>query len=861
MIVFITVIPLFTSIIDISPSSPTVNTPMTISVTDSNAGMIYFVELYNKCAMNNFEWSPETIRDQVLDDETEHQMTDVGGNTYSYTFTPTRPGDISILVKKYTNGGVYVEYFPNDDYSGTSTYNEVVSVINFNYNTGEVFPGWTEYCSAKFYFKAQPPVTTVVNFYVEADTGGELYIEGNLVASAAGLGAFTRGDYAMDQNTLHTSQLNFYERTGPANVSLYGVFGGGSDTIIPSTSLYYPEIIGSLQQITIGWTGNQIKVADSSDGRPVWGDSCGDGTHQSWEEWENGGSTGYGCSATCTIDNGYICPSGVISNANQWSNCGPTQVPNAAKNAWVDPPTCGNGFRIDPEKWDDENYIDGDGCSSTCSIEDDYICTGGSSTNKDTWVKCENNSEPNAEKTEWVTNEEGYSKRDAAIYSSTVSTLVVLSLLINLGNSLKSGASAQSSFIGIFAVQTIILLPEIGSSVPLVIGKTIYNLKEFLFTFDFIPDDYIPYYSDIDSTFSNSRNLIENNNFDITKHESSFMNLLRLMIICIIIVPLFQLLILFISKLFARGKESWMEKMSDKLIRFFFFNSYIRILMLIYMFLMFVTFPELYNWKEQKKGEQASRFFALAVAILIIGTLLFSTIFWILYGKQLEEEENEHEDNSEENKPKGMWSACFSGMKNSRLSKLSTLMFFLKRFLLCSLIFLLPTLSTNVKIFIVLGIQICFFVVIILVRSPKLIKDQVLEIINESVFIILIIWLYVQENDSNNKKMKENLFLFIIFTSFGIQLFISLGKEDWIINIVVLLAVCCKSQKGNKITILKRNQPQQKEEGQGVRYPSNITKKTIVESEFFYPNKAIGMFVSLYFWLLFGQFEFFSTLK
>jgi len=47
-------------------------------------------------------------------------------------------------------------------------------------------------------------------------------------------------------------------------------------------------------------------------------------------------------------------------------------------------PICGDGRRFDPyEMCDDGNNINGDGCSSTCSGEDDWECHGGDSQNPD----------------------------------------------------------------------------------------------------------------------------------------------------------------------------------------------------------------------------------------------------------------------------------------------------------------------------------------------------------------------------------------------------------------------------------------------------------------------------------------------
>lgn len=50
-------------------------------------------------------------------------------------------------------------------------------------------------------------------------------------------------------------------------------------------------------------------------------------------------------------------------------------------------PTCGNGSFNPPEQCDDHNTVNGDGCSSTCTVETGWKCTPGiPSTCWQTWV-------------------------------------------------------------------------------------------------------------------------------------------------------------------------------------------------------------------------------------------------------------------------------------------------------------------------------------------------------------------------------------------------------------------------------------------------------------------------------------------
>lgn len=45
-------------------------------------------------------------------------------------------------------------------------------------------------------------------------------------------------------------------------------------------------------------------------------------------------------------------------------------------------PTCGDARQVTEEGCDDGNIVNGDGCSSTCVTQTNWICIGGSPTNR-----------------------------------------------------------------------------------------------------------------------------------------------------------------------------------------------------------------------------------------------------------------------------------------------------------------------------------------------------------------------------------------------------------------------------------------------------------------------------------------------
>ena len=80
---------------------------------------------------------------------------------------------------------------------------------------------------------------------------------------------------------------------------------------------------------------------------------CGNGKKEELEACDDGGKVpNDGCSATCTIDSGYTCPTEGVACA----------------------PVCGDGTLIAPEKCDDKNTAPGDGCGATCTLEKGWEC-------------------------------------------------------------------------------------------------------------------------------------------------------------------------------------------------------------------------------------------------------------------------------------------------------------------------------------------------------------------------------------------------------------------------------------------------------------------------------------------------------
>ena len=116
------------------------------------------------------------------------------------------------------------------------------------------------------------------------------------------------------------------------------------------------------------WAGGSATTKD------ICSEICGDGKRFSTSStsWDDANTVnGDGWNSSWTIEVGW-----------NWSGGTPT-----TKDTWTEVWGDGKRFNSILSYWDDGNTLNGDGCSSTCTIETGFTCTGGSSSAQDTWIE------------------------------------------------------------------------------------------------------------------------------------------------------------------------------------------------------------------------------------------------------------------------------------------------------------------------------------------------------------------------------------------------------------------------------------------------------------------------------------------
>jgi len=84
---------------------------MNVTVENAISSTLYVIRISNHWSISRYlTWDPVSDQKQVLDSEIEEEMTNNNDGTFTFTHVVERPGNITILVIKYTENLMYCEY-------------------------------------------------------------------------------------------------------------------------------------------------------------------------------------------------------------------------------------------------------------------------------------------------------------------------------------------------------------------------------------------------------------------------------------------------------------------------------------------------------------------------------------------------------------------------------------------------------------------------------------------------------------------------------------------------------------------------------------------------------------------------------
>lgn len=300
---------------------------------------------------------------------------------------------------------------------------------------------------------------------------------------------------------------------------------------------------------------------------------------------------------------------------------------------------------------------------------------------------------------------------------------------------------------------------------PPTIHKTFTNLDNMMFSLDFLSLDttslQIGFKRAFDSPTQN-----RTRNLDIIESGSSVMNLLNFLFILSLILVFHLVIIIIKIILLSFTNDSQWLKICNKINEFMVFTLYMILIKITYMLLLFVSFYEIHLWCKGAEGRTASRIFALFLATFCVATFIFVTVVWYLTS----------DNRTTEERKKCKWRVLFSGLKDHKIYKLNAVIFFGRRLLIATVVFLLADSTFMSKLAMLLGLQITYMAIIMTIQPFEDVKDLIIDMVNEVFYTTLLTMLFFL-NDSNDwRKSTMYIYISLILLNFLIIFIISLSK-------------------------------------------------------------------------------------
>ena len=156
---------------------------VTVTAKDSSGnnighgGDLFLIQITNHCTLSvEFIWNAVSGARSTISSQIYEKMIDNGDGTYSYSYTLTNDGAITIIVKLSSGNGIYSEWYPNTSYSPPTQKVNISTNLDYSAPGGagwvdlpiSGFSGFTAYMYSTIF----PPTTETYTFNLWIDDGG-----------------------------------------------------------------------------------------------------------------------------------------------------------------------------------------------------------------------------------------------------------------------------------------------------------------------------------------------------------------------------------------------------------------------------------------------------------------------------------------------------------------------------------------------------------------------------------------------------------------------------------------------------------------------------------------------------------------
>ena len=368
-----------------------------------------------------------------------------------------------------------------------------------------------------------------------------------------------------------------------------------------------------------------------------------------------------------------------------------------------------------------------------------------------------------------VTNWTTWGSQTAKVLSMTVMSIVAAVFITSLISSVINLLSGSSIWSLINQVQLFFLLLLTRAYIPDDVKLVITGLK-----FAINPSSYFSF-----SSISAYNSALNNFNFELSNNSLSYVGVnsdssvynITPFIITMLAMLAVHLVVLVFNKLLAKCRTDWrwgwlikfMKWVTEKLSNFLTFCFYIRVVLEMNQFLLICSVYEVYSFN----ASQLFRVISLGFAMLIFATWIVTSAFvFYLSASLYTVDESKHNKLGE----------FFNGLKMQRRFKLHAFILMLRRIVFVTLLLTCNSVASRLLIGVLAFLQLIYLAYVCFMRPFWQIKDNLIEIVNEIYFLLLLSALIYLNEESYWSSSATLIYMWSISSNTMVVFLITISK-------------------------------------------------------------------------------------
>ena len=362
-----------------------------------------------------------------------------------------------------------------------------------------------------------------------------------------------------------------------------------------------------------------------------------------------------------------------------------------------------------------------------------------------------------------------WGSQSAKALSITVQSLVTVTVIISMASTILNATSGSSIWSLINQVQLFFLLLLTRAYIPDDVKLVITGLEFTLNLSGYFPFSLIPSYN---SALDNFNFVLSNNSLSYVglNSDSSVYNSAPFLITMLILI-VFHIFILVLSMLFAKcrtdGKWAWFVKIIKWIILKIYclltFSYYIRAVLGMSQYLLICSVYEINIFNTSQLLKIISLAFSILLLLMWI-IISVSALFLSITPYTIAEDKH------------NKLGEFFSGLKMERKFKLFLFMMILRRTVFVVLLVTWVTVASRLLIGVLALFQLIYLAYVCYLRAYKEYKDNLVEIVNETYFLLLLSSLIYLNTESYWSSTITSIYMWTISSNSIVLFIITISK-------------------------------------------------------------------------------------